>query len=255
MKKAVFIILCTLLLLFFAAQSDNRQRNREEKSASRQLQELNNSEIKSVSYKNLQIIIRQTIPVKLSGFLCFEGAKLRLSASSFFGKEIDVGMNDRSLWYWSKRLKPKALYYCKISEVNKSGLKSALNPKWILISTCVEQKKPEKYELIELKQGRMLISEHQNHTGAGMHVGRLYDSEQRLKGAYLFSPSGRMVASSEVTSFYFHQSKHLPRSLHVIWYEEGIVMDWHLGSPEVNREMPSQTWSMPNIQPTVNIGK
>ena len=253
MKKAVFITVFTLLLLILLGQKKNKTTSIMEDSAD-PTQAQNSAKAASMWCKSLSISIKQAIPVRLSGSVQFDGAKFRLRAGSLFGPEIDVGMNERYLWYWSKRLKPRALYYCPIKEVGRSGLKSALNPSWVMASLCMDASKPAGAERISVGKGEMYICKHENHAESGMSIGKLFD-RSNLIGIYLFAGSGKMVASSEVSSRQMVNGTSMPRSLHVIWYDEGIVMDWTLESVYLGREVPHEAWVMPPMRPLVDISK
>lgn len=253
MKKAVFIFVCTLLLVILLGQI-KIEPTREQKAPVEKTTDRAEPGIKSMWCKSLYITIRQAIPVRLTGSVQFEGQKLRLRANSLFGPEIDVGMNEKSLWYWSRRLRPRALYYCSMSEISKSGLKSALNPSWIMTSLCLDESKPPKSERIVVKQGEMYLYKHEGHSESGMTIAKLFDRDS-LKGVYLFAASGKMVASSEVSFKQVVSGRSIPRSLHVIWYDEGIVMDWTLGEVSLGSEMPSESWTMPSISPSIDISR
>ena len=252
MKKFYLALVFILFFLFFynKRQTDvvflkkngNSQNKTEYKS------------IKSLASYNLSIHLIQRFPITLSGNLFYDDKKFRLSASSFFGKELDIGINDNFLWYWSKRSKPKAIYYSDVKNLNRTGLKSALNPEWIIISLNINNNIENSKEIIKLPQGNLYLKDHNNALANGMTVGTLIDNDT-VKGNYLFSNNGKMIASSEIIENQTIAGVLLPKKLHIIWYDENIIMDWHISDVQLNQNIHNNVWVMPNIYPKIDIGK
>ncbi len=55
----------------------------------------------------------------------------RMINSSFFGKEVDVGSNEKEFWFWSKRMKPPALFHTIHDNLKNTNLKTPFHPLWI----------------------------------------------------------------------------------------------------------------------------
>jgi len=224
------------------------------------IQEINQkkySQNKWISFvcNELKVNFRQNIPISINGKIFYEDGRFRLIASSFFSKELDIGINNQKLWYWSKRSRPHAIYYSDISKLKNTKLKSALNPEWIVISLCLPKEIKNVTEKYEMVSGTMYLSKHENHI-EDMIIATLVDrSTDEIKGNYLYSKNGKIVASSEVYSRQLINGISIPKKLHIIWYEEGIVMDWDLSGVSLNSTINQAAWIMPNIIPSIDIGK
>ena len=215
-----------------------------------------NKKFNSLASYDLSISLMQKFPITIKGQLFYENNKFRLYASSFLGKEIDVGLNKNYLWYWSKRSKPKVLYYSSIKNLSKTRLKSALNPEWIMISLNINTNISTYKESLKLPQGNLYLKNHDNSLANGMSVGTLVDKDTDVvKGNYLFSSNGKMIASSEILENQIISGFIVPKKLHIIWYEEGIMMNWNLSKVEIDKTIQESVWSMPNISPSLDIGK
>jgi hypothetical protein len=71
--------------------------------------------------------------IRLTGWLRFQSPRrLRLVLFSAFGKELEMGSNDRQFWFWCKRTKRVALYYAEHGQ--KTRLKAPFNPLFVLRS-------------------------------------------------------------------------------------------------------------------------
>ena len=196
------------------------------------------------------------MPLAIHGSIFLDGKKFRMTASSFFGKELDIGVNDQVLWYWSKRSKPRVMYFSNLENMKKTKLKSALNPEWIIMSLMVDNNQGKPDEKIEHPSGTILLSKHISHMDESMTVATLLDRDgSQAKGRYLYNSQGKMVASSEVTSRQFVQGLSMPKGLLITWYEEGIVMEWTLKTVSLNTKIGNGAWAMPDIRPMVDIGK
>lgn len=254
MKILSAILLFIFFYLFFLSKKSNDVifSPKIEKSS----ENIENKTITSLSSENVKITLCNKISLSISGKIFYQNGKFRLLASSFFGKELDIGLNDDFLWYWSKRSKPKALYFSLKKNLHRSNLKSALNPEWLIICLNTKNELTNIKEKISLPQGDLLIKDHKNSLENGMMVGTLIDKNtKRIKGNYLFSANGKMVASSEVLDYQFISGFVIPKKIYIIWYAEAISMIWDLADVNINNEINPNYWIMPNINPKIDISK
>ena len=63
-----------------------------------------------------------------------------------------------------------------------------------------------------------------------------------------------MTASSEISEWDFLGKTLIPRKIHIIWYKEGIAMDWIIRNANVNTGIRKEAWTMPQIRPRFDIG-
>lgn len=257
MRNLSLVLLFIITLLFFVTKTTPQKNIELIGSPSQNNDENNKSQkINSMSCSDVAISIRGRLPITVHGSIFLEGKKFRMITFSLLGKEFDIGVNDKTLWYWSKRSKPKVMYFSKIENLEKTKLKTALNPEWIVMSLMLDNdtKKPD--EIIEHQSGIILLNKHINHMEENMTVATLLDRDTKLaKGRYLYNGSDKMVASSEITSRQMIEGISVPRGFVITWYDEGIIMDWTLINATINTKINEKSWIMPNINPAIDIGK
>ena len=247
--KKLLLILFIIPIVFFAIKIDA-------KPAKVTSDEFADKDKPLVAYESMHaeiiITMRQRISVSLHGTMCVEGGKFRLMASSILGKEIDVGINDSELWYWSRRGKPYGLYFSSLENIGKTKLKPALDPKWML--TCVRPKVEADGDKIKIGENHMFLKEEKNHLGEKTTIGTLVGESGIIKGSYLYGADGSMTASSEISEYDFLGKTFIPRKIHVIWYREGIAMEWTIRNATINTGIRKEFWVMPQIKPRFDIG-
>lgn len=244
-------------LLFFASKTNRQQKIEPNFEKLQKIDEKHeNHKINSMLCSDVVISIKGKMPIAIHGNIFLDGKKFRMTASSFFDKKLDIGVNDQVLWYWSKTSKPRVMYFSKLENMKKTKLKSALNPEWIIMSLMIDNNQGKPDEKIEHSSGTILLSKHINHMDENMIVATLLDRNgTQAKGRYLYNKHEKMVASSEVTSRQVVQGFSIPKKLLITWYEEGIVMEWTLKTISLNTKIGSESWVMPDIRPSVDIGK
>jgi hypothetical protein len=62
-----------------------------------------------------------------------------------------------------------------------------------------------------------------------------------------------MIASTEVSNYYDINGMLIPKTMFITWYEEGLTMEWSLGQPQVNAQIPESVWQIPNYPRKVEI--
>lgn len=248
--KKLLLILSIIPIVFFAVKIDTKSPKQANVSVESKGRPLASRE---GTRSEITITMRQRISVSLHGVMHVQGDKFRLVASSVMGKEIDVGVNDSELWYWSRRGKPYGLYFSSLDNIGKTGLKPALDPKWMLI--CVRPKMETNGEKIKVGENNMFLKEEKNHLGNKTTIGTLVSVSGVIKGNYLYGEDGSMTASSEIEEYGYLDGEFIPRKIHVIWYKEGITMDWNIRNATLDASIRDEVWVMPQIRPKFDIGK
>lgn len=257
MRNLPLLFVFIMALLFFVPKTNRQQDMPPLKSQLKESEEGSNiPKINSMSCVDVGISMKGRMPLAIHGSIFLDGKKFRMTASSFFGKELDIGVNDQVLWYWSKRSKPRVMYFSKLENIKKTKLKSALSPEWIIMSLMIDNSQVKPDEKIEHPSGTILLNKHTSHMDESMTVATLLDRNGvQPKGRYLYNSHGKMVASSEVTSRQVVQGFSMPKALLITWYEEGIVMEWTLKSVSLNTKISNGAWAKPDIKPMVDIGR
>ena len=213
------------------------------------------AKIKSIYVENMPIRMKQgNISVKVFGELAMQKDKnFRLKvAHRLTGKEMDIGSNDKYFWFWSKRMSPPALHYAKHEDLNKTMLRPALNPNWMIESINVSPIEVDNIEIAKFKDFWAIIQPREASTGESMTVMTLIDPiKKNVAGRYLYNHNGRMIASTEYQAY----SGSIPLKILIIWYEESITLEWDLSQLQINKGINPEFWVMPNIKNKIDMGK
>lgn len=255
MKKIITII---IVLIVIALISNKQTNNIDKKIYIDEIKKTNKVEnIPIILYVgSLKIKLKQIINVSLSGSLALEDNKFRLVASSILGKEIDIGINDNEIWYWSKRSKPHGLFYSKLENMNKTNLKSALNPNWLIKAIGLSITKNEKSEIFKIGNNTIILNKDTNHLNEDNSVVTIIENKSnKILGNYLYNNVGRLIASSEIKEHCLVEGLILPKKISIVWYDEGISMEWTFNHMIINKKINNNVWNKPNIYPIIDIGK
>jgi hypothetical protein len=213
-----------------------------------------NQKIKSLIFDDISIKFKhKAIAIRVTGDLKMKKEKyFRLNVSSIFGKELDLGSNDKVFWFWSKRIKGQNLYYAKHADSNKTLLKVALNPSWLMESLNVGNLPTENINFLKM-DGYLCFQEKRiSNLGTNVKIITLIDKKKELVvGRYLFNEKSEMIASTEVIDFWGN----IPKNIVVKWPEEKIIMEWIIGEPKINVEIDNSAWEMPSYLNRVDISK
>jgi hypothetical protein len=215
-----------------------------------------NDKIRNIIYENIELCVAEKIVVRVRGFLAFEkDKKLRLVTSSFSGKEIDIGSNDDYFWFWSRRMKPPALYYASQGNITNTRLKTPFHPVWLMETLSIG-----KVDLLEtniVRQGKYwaVTQPRTSILGSSIIKITMIDPEKlTIVGHYIYE-SGRLVVSTEIIDFYPIQNYWFPKKVRTIWLEEGVRVDWSLGPPQINKTINSNLWKKPQMQIELDMAK
>lgn len=216
-----------------------------------------NALIQSVFYKDMAFRINQGggLSIKLNGFMAYEkNRKFRMTSKSFFGKETDVGSNSTIFWFWSKRMKPSALYWAKHERLYETRLRTPFNPMWIM----------ESFSINEIDTSNATIARHKGYwavfqpriSASGQSITKvtLLDEETKtIVGHYVYDMKNNIIISTEITEFYSIDGHHVPKRINIIWHEEDIKIQWDFEKPKVNKPIDTKHWEMPSIKSKINL--
>jgi hypothetical protein len=219
-----------------------------------------NAKVRTVYVQNVDIRLQRKITVKATGELAFEkNKKFRLQVwHRLTGKEVDVGSNDEVFWFWSKRMDPPALHYARHEDLKKAMLKTPLNPAWMMESLNVGQIDAANIQVGDFKGRWAVLRPRTSASGEPVTVMTLIDPQKVvIVGRYLYNQQGKMVVSTETQDWYQDPGTQamIPRNLLIIWYEEGVVMEWNFHNPQVNTGINPQYWVMPAMRNKIDMGR
>lgn len=208
-----------------------------------------NEKIKSLYVAKMPISLQQNgINAKAYGELAMQKDKrFRLKIThSLTGKEMDIGSNDEFFWFWSKRMDPPFLHFAKHEDLEKTMLRTALNPEWFIESINVNKIDLVDIKITNFKEFIGIYQSKLSATGEPVTVLILINPvEKKVKGRYLYNENDKMIASTE-----YQEEKIL-----IIWYEEGIILNWDLSSARKNVGIDPSFWIMPNMKNKINMGE
>jgi len=213
------------------------------------------SKIKSLYIDEMPIRLQQgNMTAKVYGELAMEKEKnFRLKVTHrLTGKEMDIGSNKSHFWFWSKRMTPPSLHFAKHEDLDKTMLRTALNPSWMMESLNISPVNTENIEIAKFKDFWATIQPRTSSTGEKVTVVTLIHPTQKvIVGRYLYNQDGKLIASTEYQDF----SSAIPRKIFIIWYEEGITLDWDLSGVQTNVGINPQFWVMPDMKNKIDMGK
>lgn len=213
------------------------------------------SNIKNIYIKSMPILLQQgQFTTKVFGELAMEKDKFfRLKVNHrLTGREMDIGSNDQIFWFWSKRMSPPALYYSKHENLNKTMLRSALNPNWMLEALNVGDINVENIEISKFNDFWAIIQSRVDGSGDNVTAMILIDPNKEIVlGRYLYNKYDKMIASTEYSEFL----DNIPRKILIIWYEEAITLTWSLQNIQINTNIDPELWIMPNIKNKIDMAE
>jgi hypothetical protein len=214
-----------------------------------------NSKIKNIYTDDMSILFKQgNMTAKVYGELALEKEKnFRLNIyHRITGKEIDVGSNKTNFWFWSKRMKPPALYYALHEELDKTMLRTALNPIWMMESLNIDSINVENIEIAKFKENWAIIQPRISAMGENVEAVILINPIKKIVvGRYLYNQDGKLIVSTEYQNF----KKNIPQKILIMWYEEKIILDLDLSKIQINVNINSNLWVMPNLKNKIDMGK
>lgn len=227
---------------------------RVEKRYARFLLALNqrNRQIRSIEANHVVArILHKAIKVRLDGSLSYEkNLNFHLELRSVLGKEFDMGSNRTEFWFWSKRLKPCALYYAKQEDLPRAGLRPIFNP--VCIKEALGFDEISVANILDVThQGKNLVFTEKLKNQNIYRFTFLDETTGLLVGYMLSDTDGKCLASTEIVSYV----DGLPRQILFTWAEENQSLLLDLGECQINGSIDKQVWRRPNLKPAVDLAQ
>jgi len=187
-----------------------------------------NRELGAVMYMQINLRLRDgAFRARLGGSLTYEKPKnFSLDLWRGSSKELRLGSNDTYFWFWSKRMDPPAIFYCKHTDVSKSRLRPVFYPAWIIESLGVDE--------ISLKDAQIELTDQYCkiiHTRNSFKKTTLIDRHKKVIVGHYLHDNERLLVSSEILDWESFSGFIFPTKMRVIWYEENVTLDWDLLRP------------------------
>jgi len=148
------------------------------------------------------------------------------------------------------------LHYAKHEDLEKTLLRSALHPFWMMESLCISEINMKDAKVVKFKKWWAIITEIKDTQGNdATQVSLVNPENDTIIGHYVYNSKGKMIASSEVKDFYTIGKHMIPKNLLIIWYEEGLTLTFNLQNPLINTEIDPKNWAMPDMNKKIDMGK
>lgn len=264
--KAVIVIILFFVLLFtyqrkgYIKESlykhDCLDTSRTTKNIPQKIHDINikNRFIDSITC-DVEIKLQNRFLANVDGEMTYKKNKnFRLMAGSLLGKEIDVGSNDKIFWFWSKRLKPRALYYTTHENTNLSRLRTPFHPIWIKESLGIDSLPTDNISIIESGKFCKIYQNCLNASNEPVVKMTLIDNEKIL-GHYIYDRVGNLLVRTEVKYFQHINGLNFPKTMITFWAEENISIQWDFNRVKFNSMIDESQWRKPNITPEIDLAR
>ncbi|RDJ35516.1 MAG: hypothetical protein DWQ19_11915 [Crenarchaeota archaeon] len=215
-----------------------------------------NAMIKNIRYPE---IIMQTDDVilgsQLKATLAYEKKlNFRMLIYSFLGEESDIGSNSEIFWFWSKRMRPQALYYAKHEDLHKTRLKTPFHPMWM--KEIIGVNEIDLNGALVFKQGELIIVSQRKFSVMGHPIIRIYVIDPvklAFLGHYIYNLDGSLVVSAEVLNHYKINDYYVPKIIQIYWAEENLKSKWIMQCPILNGPIDASNWECKDFEYKINL--
>lgn len=167
------------------------------------------------------------------------------------GKEMDIGSNKDVFWFWNKRMNPPFLHFAKHENLNRTNLKTVLNPIWLMESFGIFPIDFNNSEISQYKGSWFVKTNKISANGQPIKYVILIDPKNKnIIGRYLYDQKDQLFASSEYQNF----DGVIARKITFIWYEENINLEINLDDYQINKGIDQKHWSMPSYEDVIDMG-
>lgn len=191
--------------------------------------------------------------------LAFQRPKrLRLRAeTAITGPELDLGSNDDLFWFWVKRSRPPAVYYCRHDQFATSPARRVmpLELDWLVEALGIIELDPALPHQgpIRLPGGRLEIRTiRETPQGTTTKVTIIDGAQGWVMEQHLYNAQGRLIASAVADGHRRDPLTNLvmPKSVKINCPPAEFSMRVDLGPVQINRLAgnPAELWTMPYFQ-------
>ena len=178
------------------------------------------------------------------GFICYEKDKnFRMITSFILHKNLDIGSNNKLIWFWSSSMKPKALYFCFHEDLKKARLKKIFHPN--IIKKILGVDKIE-YQNIKINEYNIEITENLENN----LIKKTIINQNGIKESLIYD-YGVEILKIKVIEFQYLEDCILPKKIELYWIEENIKCEWTLENIQLNNNYKS--FEIPDYSPKINL--
>lgn len=265
-----FVFIFLFLTLMFISESKFRIDKTQEEEKFEEIKKENNSIIKQINEKRKKItnifvksIIVENkfnrINISSNGTLAYKKNDFfRLILNSVFGKEVDIGSNDKLFWYWSKRSVDKALCYSAYEDIKKTRLKEPLNPILLKINLLIDEiPETQECKIYESSNNILITWQYDsiNDNSKLTCVLKIEKHTLKPKEITLYDSKNNLLTKSTIQNLFKYNEIYLPQKINMLWPSENIQTTWNLKDITFNHDINEKLWQMPEAKNKIDIGK
>jgi hypothetical protein len=211
-----------------------------------------NESIKSFYCEDVEVRIWENgHRFRLQGVVAYKkNLNFHMDISSIFGKEVDLGANEKEFWYWSRRDRRPGLYWAVYADFNKTRLKTPFNPMFMKSTLGLENIDYLNAKVTESQKRFMITFPREDSMGRNILYSVFVDKEKSyIDGFLITSIDGKKLVECTIEK----KSDSLPSKINYIWHEENRIMTLEFKKPKINVEIPESHFMMPSISPKINM--
>jgi hypothetical protein len=231
--------------------------------------------IDAVNNNSRQIRSFSTNQVKLSGpgipvssmlstNIAFERPRrLRITAGTAMGDELDIGSNDELFWFWVRRAEPSATLFCRHDQFAscEAAQRIPIEPNWMIEAFGIAEFSPNEQHQgpVRRPDGRLeILTVRQTPCGPATKKTVVDAITALVHEQHLYDYQGRVVASAVAREHRLDPLTNLvmPRIVDLQCPQAQFSMQVNLGNATINGPAANPTrWAMPSRPrwPVVNL--
>lgn len=217
----------------------------------------NNDRIHSLSYSKVKIYLKKGFWIKTKAKLYFKQEKnIRIIIENFFGKQIDIGSNEELFWFWSSFMTPPTYYFSRHQDLNKTNLKTPLNPNWIIESMGFKSIEVKNIVFIKTEQYQGIKQIRSSSSGENISIITLIDPLKRIVvKKFLCDSDNQVIATVEYKNYISIDDIKIPDHIIINCYSENIFMEWKITEIKLNIPIKEDIWIMPKSNNSVSLSE
>jgi len=214
---------------------------------------IKNNLIKNFFCNKLEVKIWENIhKLKLYGSLNYQKPfGFRLELNSFFGKELDLGSNDKIFWYWSKRDRRPGVYWAYYEDFYKTRLKNPFNPMFMRATFGIENIDLKDSIFSQNNVDFMLTQKRKNSNNETIFFSIIINKyREQVDGFIISDANGVSLATCEIQK---RNNDDIPSKILYKWNEEKKTMMIDLSDCFINQNLNQSAFKIPDIDSKINM--
>lgn len=161
-------------------------------------------------------------PYSLKGKLAYQQPNRFRMLGKFAGKsEVDLGSNEKEIWFWIARAEPPAVYFCNRADLGRVRLSTPFQPDWLIEALGVTPLDANEYrEGPGTAEYQTYLSDQKNPLGQPVTKRVVVDAKtNRVEAFELFSADRRPLARAQILEYQDDPTSGLfvPRKIQIEW--------------------------------------